>query len=102
MARNTMYLLLFINGPSRNTLNSFITSNANFEAQLVSSGTDSCNNNLQVPFIAPNKQSDGGAIINKLQFGTTQFNLLVMGSLVLYPHLSNTTSIGPGFVIRFS
>ncbi|KAI9272184.1 hypothetical protein EDC94DRAFT_580640 [Helicostylum pulchrum] len=41
------------------------------------------------------RQSDGGGIISKLQFGTTQFNLLVTGSLVVFPHVSNSTSVGP-------
>lgn len=41
------------------------------------------------------RQSDGGGIISKLQFGTTQFNLLVTGSLVVFPHASNSTSVGP-------
>ncbi|CAO3652689.1 unnamed protein product [Mucor hiemalis] len=216
MARNTMYLPLFINGTSRNALNNFITPKANFEAQLVFSNTvshdktaiiTSPNNSSSIlsncdlsssnlssvygqfqngryskvlgvigPFAELNKdleealnsnfshkkhlvplipdlfvggliqaksfvlmitscelyardanidehlesnrgtfpyifeaesrryngviikvtqQSDGGAIINNPQFGTTQFNLLVTGSLVLFPHISNTTSIWP-------
>lgn len=40
-------------------------------------------------------RSDRGAIINKLQIGTTQFDLLITGSLLLQPLHSNAVSVGP-------
>ncbi|GAA5800036.1 hypothetical protein HPULCUR_005458 [Helicostylum pulchrum] len=53
-------------------------------------------NQTEVPFLVPLMlDSDGGGVISKLELSSTQFNLLVTGSLVIYPHVSNTTSIGP-------
>jgi hypothetical protein len=41
------------------------------------------------------KESEGGAPIYKLNIGTKKINILIIGSLIIYPTCDNSVSFGP-------